>query len=94
MGEITFDPAQIPVDVVSPFDLEAVVDGTTYRGDAAGIGNPHFVFVVDDPATTPVVAHGARIEHDARFPRRTNVEFIALAGTDRLTMRVWERGVG
>ena len=94
MGEITFDPARIPVDVVSPFDLEAVVDGTTYRGDAAGIGNPHFVFVVDDPATSPVVAHGARIEHDARFPRRTNVEFIALAGTDRLTMRVWERGVG
>jgi diaminopimelate epimerase len=59
-----------------------------------GIGNPHFVFLVDDPATTPVLAHGSRIEHDARFPRRTNVEFIAGTGTDRLTMRVWERGVG
>src|SRR5436190_15183278 len=45
MGEITFDPALVPVDVVSPFDLDAVVDGTTYHGDAAGIGNPHFVFV-------------------------------------------------
>ena len=94
MGEITFDPERIPVNVVSPFDLDAVVDGTTYRGDAAGIGNPHFVFVVDDPATTPVVALGSRIEHDPRFPRRTNVEFIAVTGTDRLTMRVWERGVG
>jgi diaminopimelate epimerase len=94
MGEITFDPARIPVDAVSPFDLDAIVDGTTYRGDAAGIGNPHFVFVVNDPAATPVVAHGSRIEHDPRFPRRTNVEFIAVTGTDRLTMRVWERGVG
>jgi diaminopimelate epimerase len=94
MGEITFDPARIPVEVVSPFDLDAVVDGTTYHGDAVGIGNPHFVFVVDDPAETPVVAHGSRIEHDARFPRRTNVEFIAVTGTDRLAMRVWERGVG
>lgn len=94
MGEISFDPATIPVDVASPFDLEAVVDGTTYRGDAAGVGNPHFVFLVDDPATVPVVAHGSRIEHDPRFPRATNVEFIAVTGTDRLAMRVWERGVG
>jgi diaminopimelate epimerase len=94
MGAVTFDPASIPVDVSSPFDLEASVDGTTYRGDAAGVGNPHFVFVVDDPATTPVAAHGSVIEHDTRFPRRTNVEFIAVTRTDRLTMRVWERGVG
>jgi diaminopimelate epimerase len=94
MGEVTFEPARIPIDVPSPFDLEAVVDGATYRGDAAGVGNPHFVFLVDDPARTPVAAHGARIEHDARFPRRTNVEFIAVTGTDRLAMRVWERGVG
>ena len=94
MGEVTFEPARIPVDVLSPFDLDAVVDGTTYHGDAAGVGNPHFVFLVDDPAATPVVAHGSRIEHDPRFPRRTNVEFIAVTGTDRLAMRVWERGVG
>lgn len=94
MGAVTFDPALIPVDVPSPFDLEVSVDGTPYRGDAAGVGNPHFVFVVDDPATTPVVAHGSRIEHDARFARRTNVEFIAVTGTDRVAMRVWERGVG
>jgi diaminopimelate epimerase len=94
MGKVSFDPAQIPVEVASPFDLDAVVDGTTYHGDAAGVGNPHFVFLVDDPATVPVVAHGARIEHDIRFPRRTNVEFVAVTGMDRLAMRVWERGVG
>ncbi|MDQ1510533.1 MAG: diaminopimelate epimerase [Actinomycetota bacterium] len=94
MGEVTFEPARIPVDVLSPFDLDAVVDGTTYHGDAAGVGNPHFVFLVDDPAATPVGAHGSRIEHDPRFPRRTNVEFIAVTGTNRLAMRVWERGVG
>lgn len=94
MGAITFEPAEIPADVPSPFDLDAYVDGTPYHGDAAGIGNPHFVFIVDDPATVPVAAHGSRIEHDPRFPRRTNVEFIAVTGTDRLAMRVWERGVG
>jgi len=94
MGEVTFEPALIPVNVASPFDLEAVVDGQTYCGDAAGVGNPHFVILVDDPATAAVVEHGPDLEHDARFPRRTNVEFIAMSKPDRLTMRVWERGVG
>jgi diaminopimelate epimerase len=94
MGPITFDPAKIPVAVDSPFDLEATVHGVTYRGDAAGAGNPHFVVFVDDPAETRVVQHGPRLEHDARFPRRTNVEFTAVRGTDALAVRVWERGVG
>jgi diaminopimelate epimerase len=94
MGEITFDPARIPIAAESPFDLDADVAGTTYHGDAAGIGNPHLVLLVDDPAAIPVSAHGAELEHDLRFPRRTNVEFIAPIGTDRLAMRVWERGVG
>jgi hypothetical protein len=48
---ITFDP-RIPVEVVSPFDLDAVVDGTTYHGTRR-VSATHFVFVVDDPAETP-----------------------------------------
>jgi diaminopimelate epimerase len=96
MGPVTFDPADIPLDAPSPFDLEATFHGTTYKGDAAGIGNPHFVLYVEDPATARVTQHGPRLEHDERFPNRTNVEFVALTAgeSDALTMRVWERGVG
>ena len=94
MGTITFEPDRIPVDAPSAFDLEAVLDSTTYRGDAAGIGNPHFVLLVDDPAVVPVAEHGPRLEHDPRFPRRVNAEFITVTGLDRLVMRVWERGAG
>ncbi len=96
MGPVTFDPLEIPLDAPSPFDLEATFHGTTYRGDAAGVGNPHLVLFVDDPATARVTQHGPRLEHDERFPNRTNVEFIALSPgeSDALTMRVWERGVG
>lgn len=93
MGMVSFDPADIPLDAADPFDLEAVVDGASYRGDAAGAGNPHFVFVVDDPARVPLERHGPLLEHDARFPRRTNVEMIAVRNGG-LQMRVWERGVG
>ena len=66
----------------------------TYQGDAVGMGNPHLVLLVDDPETTRVTQHGPHLETDARFPQRTNVEFVAVAGDDELRMRVWERGVG
>ncbi|MGQ0805233.1 MAG: diaminopimelate epimerase [Actinomycetota bacterium] len=94
MGPVTFEPAEIPLDAPSPFELEATFHGVTYRGDAVGIGNPHLVLFVDDPAEARVTQHGPRLEHDGRFPKLANVEFIAVAGTDELTMRVWERGVG
>jgi diaminopimelate epimerase len=94
MGPVTFEPARIPVAVDDPFDLEAVADGVFYRGDAAGMGNPHLVLFVDDPAAAPVTTHGPLLEHDARFPRRTNVEFVRVTHADRIAMRVWERGAG
>ena len=94
MGPVTFEPAAIPVDAPSPFDLSAEYHGTEYHGDAAGMGNPHLVLFVDDPATARVTQHGPHFEHDPRFPRRTNVEFVAPDGNGGMRMRVWERGVG
>jgi diaminopimelate epimerase len=95
MGPVTFDPAAIPVDAPSAFDLEATFHGHTYRGDAAGMGNPHLVTFVDDVATARVTQHGPHLERDARFPNRTNVEFVEPGPEpDSLRMRVWERGVG
>jgi diaminopimelate epimerase len=94
MGPVTFVPAEIPIAVDDPFDLETVVDDVHYRGDAAGMGNPHFVLFVEDLTIAPVTIAGPVIEHDARFPHRTNVEFIAVNDTDALSMRVWERGAG
>ena len=94
MGPVTFDPAQIPLDASSAFDLEVTFHGVTYHGDAAGMGNPHLVLLVDDPETARVTQHGPHLETHDRFPHRTNVEFVAVTGEDELRMRVWERGVG
>ncbi len=94
MGAATFDPQQIPVLADSPFDLTATVHSTEYRGDAVGMGNPHWVLRVDDPELARVVQHGPRLEHDDRFPKRTNVEFAAVEDDHTVRMRVWERGAG
>jgi diaminopimelate epimerase len=93
MGLVMFTPEMIPLAADSPFDLEAAVDGVRYVGDAAGVGNPHFVVFVDDPDAVPLERHGPVLEHDARFPNRTNVE-VAAPTASGLRMRVWERGVG
>jgi diaminopimelate epimerase len=96
MGAVTFTPAEIPLTAPSAFDLEAHYHGVEYHGDAAGMGNPHLVLFVDDPATARVTQHGPHLELDPRFPSRTNVEFVATTPdrADTITMRVWERGVG
>jgi len=96
MGEPMFDPASIPTTAPSITGIAAEVDGIAYVGDAIGMGNPHWVLIVEDPATARVREHGPVLEHDPRFPNRTNVEFIAPTPgeSDAITMRVWERGVG
>ena len=57
------------------------------------MGNPHAI--VEHPAPDDVVRSlGPAIETAARFPERTNVEFVRAEGPSEITMRVWERGVG
>jgi len=66
MGSITFDPDRIPVDTDTAFDIKVDVDGATYHGDAAGIGNPHLVLLVDDPDRGS--RHRTRTGHRAPTP--------------------------
>jgi diaminopimelate epimerase len=94
MGPVTFEPAAIPFDGPCALDLEVTYHGVTYHGDAAGIGNPHLVLLVDDVVNARVTQHGPHLEHERRFPNGANVEFVTPDGPDALRMRVWERGVG
>ncbi|WP_424932724.1 diaminopimelate epimerase [Amaricoccus macauensis] len=59
---------------------------------AAGMGNPHCVFIVDDIEQVDLQKEGPRFEHDALFPERTNVEFVQVFDRGAIRMRVWERG--
>ncbi len=97
MGPSAFARSRIPMEgqgdqpfLTAPFEL----DGRTWKATAVSMGNPHLVlFVEDDPANIDVRSIGPRIEHDPRFPEKTNVEFVAVEG-DGLKVRVWERGSG
>jgi diaminopimelate epimerase len=97
MGSPAFTRAQIPMEgppqesfLAEPFDA----GGMTVKASAVSMGNPHLVlFMDDDPRDVDVHRIGPALEHDPRFPERTNVEFVA-AAENGLHVRVWERGVG
>lgn len=97
MGAPAFSRGEIPMEgpanepyLTEPFE----VDGLTFKASAVSMGNPHLVlFVERDPDEVDVRALGPRIETDARFPEKTNVEFVAVQD-GAVRARVWERGSG
>ena len=64
------------------------------RPVAVGMGNPHAVFFVQDVAAVDLAFWGPRFERHPMFPDRANISFAAVEATDRVTLRVWERGAG
>jgi diaminopimelate epimerase len=60
---------------------------------ALNVGNPHLVFFVPDAREVPLQELGPRIETDAAFPERINVN-VATYVHDRLKLRTFERGAG
>jgi len=84
--QLTWDSVPLARDV----DLNALpIEGAP---GAAGMGNPHCVFVVDDAEAVDLPVIGPQMEHHALFPERTNVEFINVINRNHIRMRVWERG--
>lgn len=60
----------------------------------ADVGNPHAVLFVADPDAIDVARIGAALQCHPDFPGGVNVEFVAVAGPDRLRQRTYERGSG
>jgi diaminopimelate epimerase len=93
-GAVTHGICDMGPVTIEGTDLLAEAGAVSFQGDAAAIGNPHLVILVDDPATIELTTVGPALEHDARFPNRVNVEFVTVTAPDTITMRIWERGVG
>jgi len=96
MGRATFRSREIPVagpdrDVV---DEEIAVDAQGFRFTGVSVGNPHCVVFVDDLDSVDLARVGPGLEHHPMFPHRTNVQFVRVDSTSRVTIRIWERGAG
>jgi diaminopimelate epimerase len=85
-------PYRVAVEMGEP-RIGAPHDIAGFRATPVDVGNPHVVIRVDDVASVDLAGEGARIEHDARYPNRTNVHFVARDGAG-WRVRHWERGAG
>lgn len=96
MGQVSFHSSRIPVAGPPREVLQEsiVVQGQEFRFCAATIGNPHCVILCDDISEKLARQIGPHIETDARFPNRTNVQFLKVLDRATIQIEIWERGVG
>lgn len=96
MGTVDFNSRRIPVNGPPREVLNEVIviDEQEYRFCAATIGNPHCVVLCDQISAKIAQKWGPLIEKDARFPNRTNVQFMKVLDRSNIQIEIWERGVG
>lgn len=93
MGAPRLDCRDIPMRCEGRFiDRGIEVEGTTVKGTAVSMGNPHFIVFQDLP-DNEVRRLGPLVHSHPMFPKKTNVEFVR-PREGRLDVRVFERGVG
>ena len=58
------------------------------------VGNPHIVFFTKNLKKINLKKIGPKIEKHPLFPQRINVNFAKITGKNKISLKVWERGVG
>lgn len=95
MGEPRLDGAAIPLSEPGEWIQRPVaVEGREWSVTAVSMGNPHCVVEVPEAEDAPLESLGLVLEYHRLFPHRANVELVQVLGSDRLRVRVWERGTG
>jgi diaminopimelate epimerase len=98
MGSVSFDSARIPVNLPGParevLREKVTVLDREFVYCAATIGNPHCVIPL--PEISPELAHryGPHLETHPLFPKKTNVQFLAVRDRQNIQIEIWERGAG
>jgi diaminopimelate epimerase len=96
MGRVSFESTEIPVSG-SPREVlreRMQIGDRVFEFCAATVGNPHCIVLCDTPTTDVAKRYGPLIETDARFPNRTNVQFMAVVDRRNIRIEIWERGAG
>lgn len=83
-----------PLPNTAVINAPLLVDGTPYSVTSLSMGNPHCVVFCDFVDKVPLSEIGPLFENNEAFPKRTNTEFVRVAGPNELKVRFWERGNG
>ncbi len=96
MGKVSFDSTIIPVKGPPREVINEVIeiDGNNLKFCAATVGNPNCVVLSENPSPEIARKYGPKIETDALFPNRTNVQFMQVLDRSNIKIEIWERGAG
>jgi len=96
MGRVSFDSTKIPVTGTQREVLREQIEigDRIFEFCAATVGNPHCIVLCNAPTANVAKRYGPLIERDARFPNRTNVQFMAVIDRRNIRIEIWERGAG
>lgn len=94
MGQAVFEhsPPTVPEMDRQLETLE--IDGVQIHFCAVSLGNPHCVVFYPPASEETARKLGPSIEHNPRFPNRTNVQFLEVINRQMLSLQIWERGAG
>ena len=87
MGEVTMGDRPDTDDF-----LDSISGLAPHRWGLAGVGNPHVVIEVDDPAGLDLARIGPAVEQ--HFPNGVNAHFVSVVDDQTIDLRPWERGAG
>src|SRR5439155_18122894 len=98
MGQPVLTPSEIPTKLGGEDALNVAidVDGDIITLGCVSMGNPHAITFVEPGVIDgyPLEFTGPKVEHHEAFPQRTNFEVCEVVASDRMRIRVWERGAG
>ena len=75
-------------------NYEIKISNQNLKLNSVSMGNPHTVIFVNNLENIKLAEWGKIIENMKLFPEKTNVEFIQILNSNKIKMKVWERGSG
>ncbi len=96
MGQPNLEPDAIPLQAKQQAPLYSLPlkDDSLWQVHALSVGNPHAVSVVKNLADIAIDRLGKEISEHPLFPEQCNAGFMQLVSTNRIRLRVYERGCG
>jgi len=96
MGKVNFHSNAIPVAGPPREVLRETIEAgdRSFEYCAATVGNPHCVIPLPEVDKRLACHYGPLLETHPNFPRRTNVQFLAVRDRANIQIEIWERGAG
>ena len=96
MGKVSFNGDRLLVNGSAREVLreQMQVADREFEFCTATVGNPHCIVLCEDPTPELARRYGPLIENEARFPNRTNVQFMQVIDRENIRIEIWERGAG